>query len=315
MQLPGAIVMVRPTAFGFNPETASTNSFQRENSGITRREIERRARAEFDILSGRLRKAGVDVIIFEDTEEPRKIDAVFPNNWISFHHDGSVVLYPMFSSIRRPERRRDIIERLQSAGFDVRRVIDLSHHEKEERFLEGTGSIVFDYIHRCAYANTSPRTNPEVLKEVCGILGYDTITFRAVDRNGKDIYHTNVMMSIGDRFAILCMDSMPDPSERRNVFEALKATGREIITIDFKQLENFAGNVLQVKTKDGGSVLAMSTAALLAFRRDQRERIEKYTQIVEAPLPLIESIEGGSARCMIAGVHLPRRKNEEDAPD
>lgn len=306
MQLPSAIVMVRPAAFGFNPETASTNSFQKENTDVTRTEIERRARAEFDLLSGRLKEAGVEVIIIHDTEQPRKIDAVFPNNWISFHHDGSVILYPMFSPIRRPERRRDIMDRLQSAGFQVGRVIDLTHHENEGRFLEGTGSIVFDHIHRCAYANISPRTNPEVLKEVCGVLGYDSITFRAVDRNGQDIYHTNVMLSIGDRFAVLCMDSMPDPTDRLLVFETLKATGREIITIDFKQLEHFAGNVLQVQANNGRTVLAMSTAALMAFHADQRETIQKYAQIVEAPLPLIEGIEGGSARCMLAGIHLPR---------
>ncbi|MBI4473157.1 MAG: amidinotransferase [Acidobacteria bacterium] len=298
--------MVRPAAFGFNPETASTNAFQHENTELGRDEIQRRARTEFDLLAGRLRQAGVYVIVVEDTVEPRKPDAVFPNNWISFHADGTVVLYPMFSPLRRLERRRDIIDRVQASGFQVKRVIDLTHHEKEGRFLEGTGSVVFDHVFRTAYANLSPRTNREVLEELCDALEYNAITFRATDEDGQDIYHTNVMMSIGDRLAIICADAIADVAERRLVMESLKATGREIITIDFKQLSNFAGNVLQVSTKSGNTVVVMSTQALMAFRPDQRDVIQKYSKIVEAPLPLIEAIEGGSARCMMADVYLPR---------
>jgi hypothetical protein len=305
-QLPSAIVMVRPAAFGFNPETAGTNAFQHDITDIGRREIERRAQAEFDLLTERLRNAGVDVIVVEDTADPQKPDAVFPNNWISFHDDGTVVLYPMFSPLRRLERRRDVIERVRASGFQVKRVIDLSHHENDGRYLEGTGSIVFDHVHRTAYANLSPRTNPQVLKELCDLLGYTSITFRAVDERGQDIYHTNVMMSIGDEFAIVCADSIPDPVERKLVLESLKATGRDIITIDYAQLARFAGNVLQLPTASGRTVLAMSNQALLALRPDQRETILKHSEIVEAPLPLIEAIEGGSARCMMAGVHLPR---------
>src|SRR5688572_1666948 len=204
-QLPSAVLMVRPARFGFNPETATTNAFQREDTELSRGEIERRARVEFDLFAGRLRGAGVNIIVIEDTKEPRTPDAVFPNNWISFHHDGTVILYPMYSPLRRLERRRDIVDRVRAAGFRVERVIDLSHHENQGRFLEGTGSIVFDHLHRVAYANLSPRTHVEVLKELCGLLDYKPITFRATDQHGQDIYHTNVLMSLGQQFAILCV--------------------------------------------------------------------------------------------------------------
>ena len=298
--------MVRPASFGFNPETSNTILFQREITENSRKEIERRARIEFDMLANRLRNAGVEIMIFEDKEDLGTPDAVFPNNWVSFHDDGTVVLYPMFAPSRRPERRRDIIENLQSSGFRVSRIVDLTRHENDGRFLEATGSVVFDHVQRCAYANVSPRTNPEVFHELCGILRYKPITFRAVNESGQEIKHTDVMMSIGDRFAVVCSDSMPDPAERKLVLEGLKSDGREIITIDQKQLVQFAGNVLQLQTKPAGSVLAISTAACLALRPDQRQAIEKYTRIVESPLPLFESIGGGSARCMMADVHLPR---------
>jgi hypothetical protein len=248
----------------------------------------------------------VEIIIFEDKEELRTPDAVFPNNWVSFHEDGTVVMYPMFAPSRRPERRRDIIEKLQGSGFRVSRVVDLTHHENEGRFLEGTGSVVFDHAQGCAYANISARTNPEVLKDLCDVLSYKPITFRAVTESGQEIKHTDVMMSIGDRFVIVCTDSLHDPAERRRVLEGLKAGGREIITIDYKQLAQFAGNVLQLQAANGSSVLAISTAACLALRPDQRQSIEKYARLVESPLPLFEGIGGGSARCMMADVHLPR---------
>lgn len=261
---------------------------------------------EFDILAGRLRDAGVEVIIVDDKEELHTPDAVFPNNWVSFHHDGTVVLYPMFAPSRRPERRRDIIEKLESSGFRVSRVIDLTHHEQHGRFLEGTGSVVFDHTDRLAYANISPRSSEEVLKEVCGTLGYNPVTFRASQKNGDIILHTDVTMSIGDRFAIFCADAIADSAERKRVLESLKSTGRDVITIDLKQLEHYAGNVLQLQTKDGRSVLVISTSACLALRPDQRDAIQKFAQIVESPLPLFEGIGRGSARCMMADVHLPR---------
>jgi hypothetical protein len=298
--------MVRPASFGFNPDTAPSFLFQREITDVSRKEIERRARMEFDILAGRLRKAGVEVIIAEDKEDLNTPDAVFPNNWVSFHHDGTVVLYPMLAPSRRPERRRDIIDKLQAGGFRVSRVIDLTHHEDHGRFLEGTGSVVFDHADHLAYANISPRTSEDVLKELCGTLGYTPVTFRAVQENGDTILHTDVTMSIGDRFAIFCGECIADAGERKRVLDSLKSTGREIISIDLKQLEHFAGNVLQLQAKDDRSVLAISTSACLALRRDQRDAIQKFAQIVESPLPLFEGIGRGSARCMMADVYLPR---------
>jgi hypothetical protein len=307
MQLPTAVVMVRPASFGFNPDTAPSFMFQREITDTSRREIERRARIEFDLLASRLRDAGVDVIVIEDKDDLNTPDAVFPNNWVSFHHDGTVVLYPMMAPSRRPERRRDIIEKLETAGFRVSRLVDLTHHEDQGRFLEGTGSVVFDHSDRLAYAAISQRTNEHVLKELCGTLGYQAVTFAATQENHDPILHTDTIMSIGDRFAIFCVDAITDSSERKRVLDGLKSTGREIISIDLKQLERFAGNVLQLQTKNNRSVLAISTSACLALRPEQRDAIQRFTQIVECPLPLFEGIGRGSARCMMADVHLPRR--------
>lgn len=307
MQLPSAVLMVRPASFGFNPDTAPSFMFQRETTEASRREIERRARMEFDILAGRLQSGGAEVIIAEDKEDLHTPDAVFPNNWVSFHHDGTVVLYPMLAPSRRPERRRDIIEKLESSGFRVSRVIDLTHHEDQGGFLEGTGSVVFDHADHLAYANISARTNETVLTELCNTLGYKPVTFRAFQANGDPILHTDMTMSIGDRFVIFCGDSIAEPAERKRVLDSLKSTGREIIPIDLKQLEHFAGNVLQLQTKNDRSVLAISTSACLALRAEQRDAIQRFTQIVESPLPLFEGIGRGSARCMMADVHLPRR--------
>src|SRR5215813_11518876 len=193
MQLPVAVVMVRPASFGFNPDTAPSFMFQREVTDNSRKEIERRARIEFDLLAGRLREAGVEVIIIEDKDELQTPDAVFPNNWVSFHHDGTVVLYPMLAPSRRPERRRDIIEKLEGSGFRVSRVIDLTHHEDLGRFLEGTGSVVFDHSDHLAYATISKRTNEEVLRELCGTLGYKDVTFNAAQANGDTVLHTDMI--------------------------------------------------------------------------------------------------------------------------
>jgi hypothetical protein len=307
MQLPTAVILVRPASFGFNPDTAPSFLFQREITENNRKEIERRARMEFDILEGRLKDAGVEVIIVEDKEELNTPDAVFPNNWVSFHHDGTVVLYPMMAPSRRPERRRDIIDKLQVSGFRVSRLVDLTHHENEGRFLEGTGSVVFDHADHIAYANLSLRTNEEVLKELCGTLGYRPVTFRASYENGDPILHTDVTISIGDRFAVFCADCVADVADRKRVSDSLRGTGREIIAIDLKQLERFAGNVLQIQKRDGRSVLVISTSACLALRPEQRDFIQKFAQIVESPLPLFEGIGRGSARSMMADVHLPRR--------
>jgi hypothetical protein len=307
MQVPTTVVMVRPASFGFNPDTAKTILFQREATDSSRRDVERRARIEFDILAGRLRDAGVDLIIFDDKEELHTPDAVFPNNWISFHDDGTVVLYPMFAPSRRPERRRDIIEKLQSSGFVVSRTVDLTHHENDGRFLEGTGSVVFDYVHRRAYGTLSPRTDSGVLEQLCRTLEYEPIVFRAVQHNGDAVSHTDMMLAIAERFVIVCADCISDSSERGLVLGTLKSSGRDLITIDTKQLSQFAANVLQLQAENGRGILAISTAACLGLRPDQRSAIQRHVDIVESPLPIFESIGGGSARCMMADVHLPRQ--------
>ena len=306
MQLASAVLMVRPVSFGFNPDTAPSFMFQREITDSNRREVERRARMEFDILENRLKEAGVEVIVVEDKEELHTPDAVFPNNWVSFHHDGTVVLYPMMAPSRRPERRRDIIDKLQSSGFRVSRVIDLTHHEDHERFLEGTGSVVFDHADHTAYAAISPRTDETVLKELCASLGYKPVTFHAALENGDPILHTDMTMSMGDRFVVVCPEVIADSGERKRVLDSLKSSGRELITIDLRQVDRFAGNVLQIQAKEGRSVLAISTSACLALRPEQRNAIQKFTQIVESPLPVFEGIGRGSARGMMADVHLPR---------
>jgi hypothetical protein len=305
-QLPAAVVMVRPAAFGLNPQTAAPHWFYKEVAAFTKDEISRRARIEFDRMVERLRKAAVEVYVVDDTPDPVTPNAVFLNNWLSFHDDGSAVLYPLFAPNRRPERRSDILDLVRSKDFTVSRVIDLTHHEKDGRFLEGTGSIAFDHAHRRAYANLSPRTNPGILEELCGQLGFQPVTFRARDEHGKEIMHTDVMMSIGDRFAIVCLEAIADESERRMVSSLLRENGRELIAIDQRQRAQFAGNVLQVRTAGGDSVLVMSTAALHTLRPEQRVMIQNFTRILEAPLSVIEGIEGSSARCMMAGIHLPR---------
>jgi hypothetical protein len=304
MQLPTAVVMVRPASFGFNPETSDTNAFQKENTDLTRTEIRRRARREFDLMAERLRRAGVKVYALEDIATPARPDAVFPNNWISFHSDGTAVLYPMASPLRRLERRSDLFEMVKEKGYRVSRVLDLTQHEQHGRYLEGTGSIVFDHVARCAYANVSARTHADVLRELCEAIGHSLITFHAVDGEGQQIYHTNVMMSIGAGFAVLCADSIRDNMEKKLVMESISATGRDIIPITVDQLNHFCGNILHISTGTG-SVIAVSTQACLAFTNAQRTAIQKYGNIVESPIPLIESVEGGSARCMLAGVHLP----------
>ena len=297
--------MVRPVAFGFNPQTADTNPFQQQmiEPGA---DMQRRACAEFDRLLQRLRAAHIEALVVEDTEDPAKPDAVFPNNWISFHHDGTVVVYPMLAPIRRVERRNDVIEKVRSAGFKVSKVLDLTRNENEGRFLEGTGSVVFDHIHRTAYANISPRTNPDVLGELCEHLKYRPILFRATDENNQEISHTDMLMSIGDRFAVVCADAVSDAVERKLVVDSLRATEREIILIDRKQMRQFAGNMLQLQTRTGQAVIATSTQGVLAFRPEQRKAIQQYASIVEAPVPLLEGIEGGSVRSMMAGIHLPK---------
>lgn len=307
-QTASAILMVRPAGFGFNEETAGTNAFQTKDRNTSDEALQTCALKEFDGLVKALRSADVEVILFDDTPEPKKPDAIFPNNWISLHEDGTVFLYPMLAPLRRLERRIDIVESLKKLHkYDVSRVVDLSDYETQGKFLEGTGSIVFDYQFRHAYANISPRTDPLVLREVTGHLGYDLVAFSATDAQGIDIYHTNVVMSIGSYFAVICAEAIDDAHQRDTVLSLLGNTGRHLILVDRLQMVHFTSNILEVKSRAGESVVVMSDRSLKSFRPEQLEILQVHSKIVSSPIPTIERIEGGSARCMMAAIYLPRK--------
>jgi len=303
------VLMIRPAAFGFNPETAETNAFQNPDAALTPEQIRERALQEFDGLVSALRDANVEVLVFDDTEDPTTPDAVFPNNWVSFHENGDVYLYPMLAPIRRAEVRLDIIHRLGGHDqFEVDRVVDLTAYEAAGQFLEGTGSLVLDRVHHIAYAALSPRTHPAALDAFCRKTGYTAVRFDAADSQGQPVYHTNVIMCIGKSFAIVCADAIVDADQRADVLARLAASDRDVVQIDMAQMESFAGNMLEIEKRlDDGRVVVASTRAHAALRRDQRAKIEEHAQFVTADLETIETYGGGSARCMLAEVFLRRR--------
>lgn len=303
LQSSDAVLMVRPAAFGFNPETAATNVFATAGSS----ECAETVLAEFDRAARRLAGAGVEVVLLEDTLNPPKPDAAFPNNWVSFHGDGKLVLYPMAALTRRPERRLDaLLERLTCHGFTVGEVIDLSAHERSDRFLEGTGSLVLDRPRRRAYAAISPRTHPEVLDQFEQRLGYSVFAFGTADHLGRPIYHTNVMMSLGRRFAAVCSEVVPR-GQLQALTDDLEAGGRDIILVDYRQLRGFACNLLELRSYSGESLIAMSASARASLRPDQLASIERVGgEVIDIAIPTIEAVAGGSLRCMVADIHLPR---------
>lgn len=303
-QITNTILMVRPAAFGFNEETAANNAFQVKNESLSAEEIQERALQEFDTFVNKLRAIGVEVIVVEDSADPHTPDAIFPNNWISFHQDGLVVTYPMFSSIRRKERRPEIISDLM-ADFSVETRIFFEDYEREEKYLEGTGSLILDRVNKIMYACLSPRTDRALTEELAQRLDYKAVIFTAVDEEGQEIYHTNVMMALGENFAVICLDVIADIMERQEVIEVLEDSGKEIIEISIEQMMQFAGNMLQVKGEDS-SYLVMSQAAYDSLDEEQIEEIEQYTKILSSPIPTIEELGGGSVRCMMAEVFLPK---------
>jgi hypothetical protein len=304
-----AVLMVRPASFGYNPETAATNRLQRppDSAGGTEGA---QARREHEALAAALESEGISVCVAEDTAEPPKPDAVFPNNWVSFHEDGTVVLYPMQAQSRRRERRPEVIDAVaQRLGFAVTRTIDLTSHEAEGRYLEGTGSLVLDHLERTAYACLSPRTHLAVVEEWCRELGYEPAVFSAADRTGVPLYHTNVMLCIGERVAVVAAESI-HPGDRGRVLERLRGSGREVIEIGHSQLERFAGNMLELGSWDEAlgdcRVLVMSEAARHALSADTYARLSACTdEVLVVPVPTIERLGGGSVRCMLAEVFLP----------
>jgi hypothetical protein len=301
------VVMIRPASFASNPETLASNRFQSTGSDRSATQIQRAAVTEFDALAIALSNAGVNVHVFDDTVSPIKPDALFPNNWFSTHPDGTVVLYPMLAPNRRLERRLDIIESLHTRdGFHIHTTLDLTHRELEGKCLEGTGSLVLDRIHRIAYACLSPRTDLDVLGEFAQRLDYDIAAFDAVDANGAAIYHTNVLMSLGTKFAAVCTEAI-ESSRRASIVTLLETTGRAIVDLSFEQMHCFAGNMLELRTRTGGTVIAMSETARRSLTTAQRAALESCGSIVSVSIPTIEHLGGGSVRCMIAEIHLPRR--------
>ncbi len=307
-QTAASVLLVRPASFGANPLTAASNSFQAQ--GIAALEARERAQAasEFSLLGAALADSGVEVCLADDTPDPVKPDAVFPNNWVSFHADGTVVLYPMLASNRRTERRMDILEALaQRHRFRIARTVDLSAHERDGVFLEGTGSLVLDRVHRNAFACLSPRTHVEALGDFAQQLDYEIVAFGASDAAGAPIYHTNVVMCVGTRFAVICAEAIDDAARRAAVLRILEDTGHEIVTISRAQMGAFAGNLLELRSSTGRPLIVMSQAASDSLEAHQAQRLAVHGQIIRVAIPTIERYGGGSVRCMIAEVHLPKR--------
>ncbi len=300
-QVTSHVLMIRPLAFGFNVETAANNAFQHNPGEDTSAVIPTEATKEFDRFAQLLQQEGIDVTVLNDSIDPKKPDAVFPNNWISFHDNGKIVTYPMFSPLRRLERRDDLVGQIASR-FRFRDWIHLEDSEQKHQYLEGTGSMVLDRVAKIAYACISERTDKELLSKWCDLLEYKAHTFYA-ESNGKPIYHTNVMMAIASDIAIVCLECLPDPDERTALRESL-SQDHKVVEITDAQVQSFAGNMLALKNNRGEELMVMSSRALQSLTDEQRCAIEEYCRIVASPITTIEDVGGGSARCMIAEIFL-----------
>lgn len=308
-QITNTILMIRPVQFRMNEQTAVNNYFM-EDIDLHENTINLKAQQEFDTFVAILRAKGIEVIVIEDTLDPDTPDSIFPNNWISFHSNGTVVIYPMFAENRRKERREDILDILEAQGFLIENVVDYTSAEEEGLFLEGTGSILMDRVNQKVYCALSDRAHEELVIEFCEDFDCTPVIFTAYQSvNGErlPIYHTNVMMCMGETYAVICLNSIDDKKERKNVKDHLKKNGKEIIEITEEQMHHFAGNMLQVEGPSGERYLIMSSAAYGSLRPDQIRKLEKYNPIVHSPLDTIETCGGGSARCMMAEVFLPKR--------
>ena len=307
MQTTNTVLMVEPIAFGYNSQTAENNYFQVEQKDA---DIQTNALEEFNNFANKLKSKGINVISVKDTLEPHSPDSIFPNNWVSFHNDGKVVLYPMFAPNRRVERRTDILETLKDKGFEITEIDDLSHFEDQEKFLEGTGSMIFDHDHKIAYGSVSLRLDEELFRQFCTKFGFRPVVFHSYQNAGGErlpIYHTNVMMCVADKFVVICLECIDDELEREKVQEVIKSTQKEIIEISEDQMQQFAGNMLQVQNEAGEKFLVMSESAYRSLTAQQISAIEKYCEIIYSDLNTIETNGGGSARCMLAEVFLPKK--------
>ncbi|RLM21270.1 amidinotransferase [Brenneria alni] len=304
MQTTDTIFMVRPSLFKINEETARTNYFQQ--SDYISDNVQQRALAAFDSYVDGLKVAGVNVLVFEDDAANNTPDSIFPNNWITLDNQGRVIVYPMEAENRRRERRRDIISAIE-ANFVIKSFHDLSYFEKQSKYLEGTGCLVCDHENKIAYICYSSRSSVEVMNELQKITGYQAVWFNACDQNNHPIYHTNVMMTVGKKYAVVCLESITDKDEAQKVTASLTQSGKQVIEITYQQMKSFCANMLELKSADGSPVYAMSTQAWNAFSSQQKDILSSYAKIVLAPIDIIETLGGGGARCMIAEIFLDKR--------
>jgi hypothetical protein len=308
-QTTNSILMIRPVAFRMNEQTAVNNYYQKVVDGLLPATVNAKAQQEFDAFVEKLTAVGVDVTVVDDTLNPDTPDSIFPNNWISFHENGDVALYPMFAENRRHERREDILDILEDKGFVINNIVDYTSAEEDGFFLEGTGSLLLDRANAKAYCALSPRADEELFIEFCEDFDYAPVIFEAfqtVDSERKLIYHTNVMMCLGETFAVICADCIDDKKERKMVLENLKENGKEVVLITEAQMNNFAGNMLEVRGANDKRYLVMSTAAHQSLTPKQIEQLEKHAEILSSSLDTIEACGGGSARCMMAEIFLPK---------
>lgn len=303
MQNTSNLLMIKPVNFGFNEETASNNAFQFKDSNS---DVQTRALNEFNNYVKKLEENGINVLVVEDTPKPYTPDSIFPNNWISFHEDGRLCLYPMFALNRRQERKNTVMDAVKNK-FAVKNIVDLTKFENENLFLEGTGSMVLDRDNKIVYACLSERTNIKVLNEFAKIFGYSIASFNAVDKNGLPIYHTNVVMSVSEQIVVICLDTVNDVSEKEMLLSTIKKSNKELLEISFEQMSNFAGNMLQVKNDKGKQFMVMSKTAYNILDAKQIDLIKKYNEIIAVDIDTIERNGGGSARCMLAEIFLDRK--------
>ncbi len=308
-QTTNSILMIRPINFRMNEQTAVNNYYQKVLSTMLPDSVNINAQLEFDNYVNKLKSYGVEVIVISDVEDSDTPDSIFPNNWISFHENGTVGIYPMFAENRRHERREDILDQLEEKGFVIKNSVDYTSAENEGIFLEGTGSLLLDRVNRKAYCALSPRADEDLCIEFCEDFEYTPVvfsSFQTVNDKRKAIYHTNVMMCLAETFAVICLDSIDDKKERKNVLKHLKEDGKKIIEISEDQVNNFAGNMLQVRGTDDELFLVMSQAAHNSLNQSQLSQIQNHCEIISSPLDTIEACGGGSARCMMAEIFLPR---------
>ena len=309
-QTTNTILMIRPVNFRMNEQTAVNNYYQHEIEGTLATTINAKAQKEFDDYVDKLRSFGIEVIVISDNVDFDTPDSIFPNNWISFHNNGTVAIYPMFAENRRLERREDVLEQIEQHGFLINDIVDFTSAEEEEIFLEGTGSMILDRVNRKAYCALSPRADEELFIEFCEDFEYTPIVFTAnqtVNNKREAIYHTNVMMCVAETFAIVCLSSIDDKKERKNVLKHLKEDGKKVIDITEQQVNNFAGNMLQVRGENDERFLIMSQAAFNSLTQSQKAQINNHCKIISSSLDTIEACGGGSARCMMAEVFLPKK--------